>query len=52
MRMEEKFIELITEKLKKQWQGVVDTKQTTVNKRKKIITGSRIIHRYVYNVTT
>ena len=35
-RMEEKFIELMTERLKKQWQGVVDTKPTTVNKRKKI----------------
>jgi hypothetical protein len=35
-RMEEKFIELMADKLKKQWKGIVDTKPTTVNKRRKI----------------
>lgn len=35
-RFEEKFIELMTEKLKKQWKGIVDTKPTTIKKRRKI----------------
>ena len=35
-RFEEKFIELMTEKLKKQWKGIVDTKPTTSKLRRKI----------------
>jgi len=35
-KMEEDFIERMTERLKKEWQGIVDTKPTTEKKRRKI----------------